>query len=291
MNGTARRVVVITGASAGIGKATAEAFARMGWFVIGTGRDPERSRQAEIDIRSVASPDARVEFVLGDFCEMSDVKRVAGEIAGLTDRIHVLINNAGGVRDQMYISSEGIEATMAANHFASFLLTRELLPILKATAADSPPGTVRVIAVASLAHENCQAIRWDDLNWSEDYAPNGIYCQAKLANILFARELNRRVAGDGIVSQSMHPGVVDSNFGNHGDEMMKGFMAARDDKAPPEQPARTLVWMATAPETGVDGGRYFFDLQEVPASALAMDDEAAARLWTETEKILAGIGF
>ncbi len=291
MNETTQRVVVITGASAGVGKATAEAFARMGWHVIGTGRDPKRSEQAEADIRSVASPDAKVDFVRGDFCEMADVKRVASEIAELTDRIHVLINNAGGVRDQRYVSSEGIEATMAANHFAPFVLTRDLLPILKATAAESAPGTVRVIAVGSSAHESCPGMRWDDLFWERDFGPGGIYCQAKLANNLFARALNRRVAADGIIAHTMHPGVVDSNFASHGDETMQGHLAAMDDKVPPEHPARTLVWLATAPETGVDGGRYFYDLSETPAAPQGTDDEAAARLWNVTEDILAGIGL
>lgn len=286
-----QKVAVVTGASAGIGKATAEALVRMGWHVIGTGRDPERSNQAEAELRSAANGDGRIDLLRGDFCEMADVVRIAGEIRGLTDRIHVLINNAGGVRDARYVSAEGIEATMAANHYAPFLLTRELMPVLKATAPDSPPGTVRVIAVSSAAHEVCQAMRWDDLDWDKDYAPTPIYCQAKLANLLFARELNKRVAGDGIISQAMHPGVVDSNFANHGDDAMLEFMTARDDKVPSERPARTLVWMATAPEIGSEGGRYFYDLEEVPAAAQALDDDAAAKLWEVTERRLAELGY
>ena len=290
MSDPEQNVVVITGASAGVGKATAEAFARMGWHVIATGRNPVRCDQAEADIRSVASPGACVDFLRGDFCEMADVKRIASEIAEITDRIDVLINNAGGVRDQQYISSEGLEATMAANHFAPFVLTRELLPILKATAEKAPTGSVRVIAVSSAAHESCPVMRWEDLFWSKDYVANGIYCQAKLANLLFARELSRRVSSDGIISQAMHPGVVDSNFGSHGDDFMRGFMENRDDKVPPERPARTLVWMATSPEAGEDPGRYFYDMKEVPAAPHALDDEAASRLWDETEKILATLG-
>lgn len=290
MNGTTRRVVVVTGASAGIGKATATAFARMGWHVIGTGRTPERCDQAEADIRSVASAEARVDFLRADFCEMHEVKRVADAIAGLTDRVDVLINNAGGVRDQRYVSSEGLEATMAANHFATFLLTRELLPLLKATAAHSPPGSVRVLAVSSEAHRVVETIRWDDLCWEKDYAPSPIYCQAKLCNNLFIRELNRRVSADGIVAQAMGPGVVLTNFASHGDDAMQSYMKDAPG-ASAEEAARTLVWMATSPECGIDGGRYFYELQEKPVTPLASDDEAAARLWTETEKILAGIGY
>ncbi len=289
MTQSKQKTVVVTGASSGIGKATAEAFARMGWHVIGTGRDPARSEQAEADIRSVATGGACVDFVRGDFCEMADVVRIAGEIAGLTDRIDVLINNAGGVRDQKYVSSEGLEATMAANHFATFLLTRELLPILKATAQGQPAGSVRVIAVASEAHRSCPEIRWDDLFWEQDYAASPIYCQAKMCNILFIRELNDRVSADGIVAQSMGPGVVHTNFASHGDEMMQSYLDGVPG-ATPEEAARTLVWMATSDECGTDGGRYFYELEEKPLSDLAQDDDAAKRLWIESERILSEIG-
>lgn len=289
MTENTQRTVVVTGASSGIGKATAEAFAMMGWHVIGTGRDPERSEQAEADIRSVASDGARVDFVRGDFCEMADVMRIAGEIASLTDRIDVLINNAGGVRDQKYLSSEGLEATMAANHFATFLLTRELLPILKATAQGQPAGSVRVIAVASEAHRSCSEIRWNDLFWDKDYAASAIYCQAKLCNILFIRELDRQVSLNGIVAQSMGPGVVHTNFASHGDEMMQTYLEDAPGATPAEA-ARTLVWMATSNECGQDGGRYFYELEEKPLTDLAKDDEAAMRLWIESERILSELG-
>src|SRR3546814_1256048 len=171
---TVRPVIVITGASSGIGKAAAEAFARMGWHVIGTGRDPERCAAAEQGIRAIASADARVDFVRGDFTEMADVRRVAGEIAAITDRIHVLVNNAGGVRDRFYRTSEGLEATFAANHLAPFLLTRDLLPQLECAARESPPGTVRVIAVSSSGHMACPAMNWDDLMMPENFSAGQI---------------------------------------------------------------------------------------------------------------------
>jgi NAD(P)-dependent dehydrogenase (short-subunit alcohol dehydrogenase family) len=284
-----RRVAVVTGASAGIGLSTARMLAERGWHVIGTGRDPARSAAAEADIRAAASPEARVDFVRGDFNERADVKRVAAEITALAPRLDVLINNAGGVRDALYRTSEGLEATMAANHFAPFVLTRELLPLLKATAADSAPGAVRVIATSSSGHEYCQGMNWDDLNMFDSFTTGGVYCQAKLANILFTRELNRRLAADGIVAQSMHPGRVASNFGSHGDETMRAYMETNADTQP-DEPAQTLAWLATDPEGGRDGGRYFHALAEVEAAPQARDDEAAARLWTETEAMLSRIG-
>lgn len=287
---TTRRVAVVTGASAGIGLSTARMLAEQGWHVIGTGRDAGRSAAAEAEIRAAASPDAKVDFVRGDFTEMADVKRVAAQIKTLAPRLDVLINNAGGVRDKLYKTSEGLEATMAANHFAPFVLTRELLSLLKETAAKSAPGAVRVIATSSSGHEYSPGMNWADLNMFENFSTGGVYCQAKLANILFTRELNRQVAADGIVAQSMHPGRVASNFGSHGDESMQSYMAANADLTP-DDPARTLVWLATSEEGGRDGGRYFHQLEEVPAAPQALDDEAARRLWTESARMMAEIGI
>ena len=284
------RTAVVTGASAGIGKATAVALARMGWHVIGVGRDPTRSAAAEAEIRAAAAPGAKVGFVRADFTVMSDVRRAAHEIAAMTPRIDALINNAGGVRDSLVVTREGHEATFAANHLAPFLLTRELMPVLKATASTTPPGSVRVIAVSSSGHEYCPGMNWDDLNMLGRFTTGGAYCQAKLANILFTRELARRVAADGIIAQCMHPGVIDSNFVAHADEVMRRHMQAQGGK-PPEHAARTLVFLATSPEAGRNGGRYFHDCKEVPAARQALDDEAARRLWEESEKLLAKLGY
>jgi NAD(P)-dependent dehydrogenase (short-subunit alcohol dehydrogenase family) len=284
-----QRTVVITGASSGIGLASAEAFARAGWNVIGTGRDPVRSAQGEARIREAAAPGARVDFVRGDFCEMADVKRIAGEITALTDRVDVLVNNAGGVRDAIYTTSEGREATFAANHLAPFLLTRELLSLLERAASESEPGAVRVIAVSSLAHEYCPGMNWDDLMFRNGPA-GAAYCQAKLANVLYTRELNRRLSGKGIVAQVMHPGMVHSNFASHGDKAMQDHFAANEGGMP-EDAARTIFWLATSEEGGKDGGRYFHELAEAPIAPQGRDDQAAARLWTESEVLLSTLGI
>ncbi|MET1756234.1 SDR family NAD(P)-dependent oxidoreductase [Novosphingobium sp. RD2P27] len=285
---TSGRVVVITGASSGIGLASAQAFARDGWRVIGTGRDPIRSAEAEAAIRAAAPPEAQIHFLRGDFCEMAEVKRMAGEIAALTDRVDALVNNAGGVRDAIYTTGEGLEATFAANHLAPFLLTRELLPLLERAARDSEPGAVRIIAVSSLAHEYCPGMNWDDLMFRNGPA-GAAYCQAKLANVLFTRELNRRFADQGIVAQAMHPGMVHSNFASHGDKAMQDHFAANKGLQPADA-ARTILWLATSQEGGKEGGRYFHDLAEAPLAPQGRDDDAAARLWTESETLLSTLG-
>lgn len=282
-------VAVVTGASAGIGKETAKGLAALGWHVIGTGRDPARSAAAEAEIRAAAAKDGRVDFLTGDFCAMADVRRIAAQIMALSPRVDVLINNAGGVRDARHVTPDGLEATFAANHLAPFLLTHELLPALRAAAAGRPAGSVRVIAVSSSGHMACPAMNWDDLMFAENFTTGGAYCQAKLANLLFTRELNRRLAPEGIIAQAMHPGRVDSNFASHGDTAMQSYMAAAECVTP-DQPARTLVWLATDAEGGRDGGRYFHDCREEQAAPQALDDAAAARLWAESEKILGALG-
>jgi NAD(P)-dependent dehydrogenase (short-subunit alcohol dehydrogenase family) len=283
------RTVVVTGASSGIGLASARAFAAAGWHVIGTGRDAVRSAQGEAAIREVAVDGAKVDFLRADFCEMADVKRIAGDIALLTDRVDVLVNNAGGVRDAIYITDEGLEATFAANHLAPFLLTRELLPLLERAVTPNVPGAVRVIGVASSAHEHIAGMNWDDLMFRNGDA-GAAYCQAKLANVLYTRELARRMADKGIVAQAMHPGLVHSNFASHGGQAMQDHFAASQGGTPADA-ARTIFWLATSYEGGRRSGRYFHDLAEAPVAPQGADDAAAARLWTESEALLSTLGI
>lgn len=289
---SAQRVAVITGASSGIGLETAKAFAGMGWHVIGQGRDAGRSAQAEAEIRKACANGGRVDFLRANLSLMSETKTLADGIKGLTRRIDVLLNNAGGVRDKRYVTSEGTEETFAANHFAPFLLTRELMPLLEAAAADSAPGSVRVIAVSSLAYlQSAGGLNWEDLQHLHgDFAASAVYCEVKLANQLFNLELDRRVSGKGIVSQALVPGVVHTNFASHGDENMQGYLKDAPGLTPADV-ARTLVWMATAPETGAPGGRMFYDMQEQPVEPHGKDQAAAERLWQESEILLASIGY
>ncbi|WP_019926225.1 SDR family NAD(P)-dependent oxidoreductase [Nocardia sp. BMG111209] len=279
-----RPVAVVTGASSGIGKATAGELLARGWQVIGVGRDPQRSAAAAAELGG------GLVMLRGDFTLMAEVRRVADEIRSRTERLDVLINNAGGVRDRRIVTPDGTEATFAANHLAPFLLTRELWSLLAVTAAAQPAGAVRVLAVSSTAHRSSRGLDWDDVQSLGVEHPTVAYCRVKLANILFTRELARRGAADGIVAQVMHPGVVASNFATHGDAAMRAHMAAADTVAP-DEPADTLVWLATDPEAGHTPGRYFHRRAEEAPADLALDDAAAARLWVESENLLAALGF
>lgn len=284
-----RRVAVITGASSGIGKAAAKALLEQGWHVIAHGRDPERSAAAEAELTAAAAPGARLDMIRGDLSLLSDVARMAGVIAGLTDKVHVLLNNAGGTRAEKTITEEGNEATFAGNHLGHFLLTERLLPLLRAAAKDAPAGTVRVVNTSSAGHLASPPLDWDDLQYTRDWQSGRVYCLVKLYNVLHARELAKRLAADGIVAHSMHPGTIGSNFANHCEPGMKAYMESQDLR-PPEEGADTLVWLATAPEAGETTGEYFHNRQPSPMSQQALDDAAAAKLWAESEKLVAKAG-
>lgn len=287
---TAQRVAIVTGASSGIGLAAAKAFAGLGWHVIGQGRDPGRSAKAEDEIRAACTGGGKVDFLRANLSLMSETKQLADAIRELTNRIDLLLNNAGGVRDKRYVTDEGTEETFSANHLAPFLLTRELMPLLEATARESAPGAVRVIGTSSQAYKHTQGMNWDDLQrLSGEFQSGPAYCEAKLANQLFSLGLDRRLRDKGIVSQTLVPGPVATNFFNHGDEAMQGFGKTVEAMSP-EDVARTLVWIATGTETGAPGGRMFYDMAELPIDPQGRDEAAAERLWAESEKILTAIG-
>jgi NAD(P)-dependent dehydrogenase (short-subunit alcohol dehydrogenase family) len=285
-----QRVAVITGASSGIGKVAAIALARAGWQVIAQGRDPERTAAAAADIRAAAAAGTPVDMVRGDLSSLVDTARVATEIAGLTGRVHLLLNNAGGICKNLVITAEGNEANFAGNHLGHFLLTRTLLPSLRAAASAGEAGTVRVVNVSSRGHEVAPPIDWSDLQRVRNWNSMQSYCLSKLFNILFTRELARRVAANGIVVNAMHPGVVASNFASHADAAVQRNLASKPNLSS-EDGADTLVWLATAAEAGRITGEYFFQRAVTATSLAAKDDTAAARLWTESEALLSRAGI
>jgi len=286
MTETDTRVAVVTGASSGIGKEAAKALAGQGWRIIALGRDPARSAAAEAEIRA-ASSGQPVDMLVVDLALLGEAARAAKTIAALSHRVDVLFNNAGGIAVDQRITSEGHEGTFAGNHLGPFVLTDALLPLLRDTVRDRPPGAVRIVNTSSSAHEYSQGFDWDDLELLDNYRSGAAYCNVKLANILFTRVLARRVAADGIVVHAMHPGTVDSNFASHGDAELKQRMAAHDLR-PPAEAADTLVWLATADAPGKSTGHYYYRREAIPIAPLAQDDALAERLWAHSEALIEG---
>lgn len=287
MGEQAVRVAVITGASAGVGKAAAMALAAQGWSVIAVGRNPARSAAAEAEIRAVSAGGA-VSMLIADLAVMAEVERLAAEIAALTPRIDLLANNAGGMPARLEMTVEGLEASFAGNHLGPFLLTRRLLPLLHAAAKDSPAGAVRIVNTSSDGSEMTGACDVDALLDPDRFDTGRAYCGAKLANVLHARGLARRLAAEGIVAHAFHPGTIDSCFF---DDIPDATRAYTDTltKLPVEAGADTLVWLATSAEGGQSSGGYWY--QRAPRVPNPLVDDAAAveRCWQDSERWLAKV--
>ena len=284
----ARRVAVVTGASSGIGQEVAKALAAQGFRVIALGRDPARSAAAAVDIRS-ASTGGQVDLIRADLALLADAARAAREIAALTDRIDVLVNNAGGMAKEKVVTREGLEENFSGNHLGPFLLTVRLLPLLRRAASNAAPGSVRIVNTSSDASEMIPGLDWSDLQGLKEFRTGTAYCRAKLANVLFARGLAARLAKDGIVAHAVHPGTVASNFSTHADEATQARLKTYAALSPAEG-ADTLVWLATADEPGMSSGGYFH--QRKPRTPSPFADEVANvdRLWEESEKLIAAVG-
>lgn len=273
---------VVTGASSGIGKEAAKALAALGWHVIAHGRDPDRTAAAEAEIRHVAT--GRVDMLNCDLAILSDTAQMAGQIAKLTDRVDVMLCNAGGMRSELVVTSEGNDASFAGNHLGHFLLVQRLMPQLRAA------KNARVISTTSDGHFYCKAIQWDDLQLIGNWDAGASYCLVKLCNVLFTRELAKRGAADGIVTHAFHPGVVGSNFTSHVPDSTRAYMATLDAQTP-EAAAQPLIWLATSDEAGTMTGLYWNKGVAEEPNALALDDSNATRLWTESAALLAKAGF
>ena len=278
------KTAVVTGASSGIGLVVARELARAGWRVIAQGRDPARSAAALAQIRA-AAPAAQVDMIEADLSTMAQVGRFARDVAGLTDRIDVLANNAGFIPERRVVTADGLEQCFAADHLAPFLLTNRLLPLLRAAG----PGA-QVINTASVAHTFVKDMRWDDLQLAGKFSPGDAYAQAKLANILHVRALATRLAGDGIRANAVHPGLVGTNFSTHGNWLVKAmYFLSRPFQLTAEQGADTILWLAQG-GGGEATGEYFAKRAVTKTTPAGQSREGAERLWKISEELVAAAG-
>jgi len=264
------RICLVTGATSGIGEATAHALAKLGASVIVHGRDAARCDRVAAEIQS-ASGNARIESILGDLASLDQVRRMAAELHARTDRIHVLINNAGAMVPTYRETTDGFEHTFAVNHLAPFLLTNLILDLLRAGAP------ARIVNVASGSHRRA-VLDFDDLNSRKDFESRAVYARSKLMNVYFTRELARRLADTGVTVNALSPGLVKTRFGLK-DGMGEYQQSVMERGMPPEEGARTSVYLVSAPELAQVSGGYFQDSAPFELSESALDDAAARRLW------------
>ncbi len=281
------QVAVITGGNAGIGKETAVALARAGWRVFITARDPGRGTAALEDIRA-RSASERTAVIPLDLADLASVRAFPALLAAQTDQLDVLVNNAGLVLQDRRVTSDGFEQTFGVNHLGHFLLTDLLLDRLRAN-----PNGSRVVVVSSHAHKMARrGLDFDDLQTEHRrYRGFAAYSRSKLANILFTRELARRLDGSNITVNALHPGFVDSRFGRDGDTRRWFEVAYRVGSVmaiTPEAGAQTSVYLASSPDVDGITGEYFYKGRPAKVSSAALDNVAATRLWAASE-ILVGI--
>ena len=268
----AGRTVLVTGATGGIGRATAMGLAAMGANLAITGRDRARTEGAAREIRAAGG--RQVDLFVADLSSQSEVRRLANEMLQTYPRVDVLVNNVGGYWNTRHVTADGLEHTFALNHLAPFLLTNLLLDRLKQSAR------ARVVTVASNAHATGQ-IDFDDLQGERSYSGSRAYNQSKLANILFTYELARRLQASAVTANALHPGVVNTSFGAEDPGGVQRLIIpfARPFMKTPSQGAATSIHLASAPDLELVTGRYFANSKPKRSSKRSYDEAAAARLW------------
>jgi retinol dehydrogenase 12 len=264
------QICVVTGATSGIGRAVATARGRLGAQLVLVARDRDRGEATAAGLVAAGAPPPRLE--IADLASMTQVRALADRLGAL-ERIDVLVNNAGLLAGQRRVTADGFEEVFAVNHLAPFLLTSLLLGTLTAAAP------ARVITVTSGAHAAAR-LDLDDLQMEREWDPWRAYASSKLANILFTRELARRLAGTGVTANCAHPGMVRTRFGREARLPMRAAVTlARPFMLSPERGASTIVYLATSPEVASATGGYYVRRQQREPSPAARDDTTAQRLW------------
>jgi len=268
------KLVMVTGATGGIGYVTARELARMGARVIVVGRDPAKCNRVVGELKAAAQNDG-VSSLSADLSSLREVRRLADAFRGAHDRLDVLVNNAGAIFAKRRLSADGIEMTFALNHLSYFLLTDLLLDRLRASPAP------RIVNVASRAHMGAH-LDFDDLLCEKRYTAMLAYRRSKLANLYFTYELARRLRETPITVNALHPGLVATGFGGNNSFVFRwGIRAAFRlfGAIDAEAGARTSIHLASSPEVAGVTGRYFAEEKETPSSEVSRDEEAARRLW------------
>jgi NAD(P)-dependent dehydrogenase (short-subunit alcohol dehydrogenase family) len=272
------KTVVITGGTSGIGQVTAEALAGMGARIVLIARDPSRGEMAMTRLRA-SGPAVKHAIHYADLSRLSEMKRVGREIAAAEPRIDILINNAGAMFSRREVTEDGLELTFATNHVAYFVLTHLLRDRLVGSTS------ARVISTSSHAHKGAK-LNFDDLQLAKGYSGFKAYGRSKLCNILFTRELARRLAGTGVTANCLHPGFVATRFGDQAQGFgARVFGLLKNFAITPERGADTIIYLASSDVPAKVTGAYFYKREESTPTREALDDQSARRLWEETAKM------
>lgn len=272
------KIILITGATSGIGKETARILAGMGAELVLVARDEDKLKNTISEIGKTTG-NTKLEYIQCDLSSLDDIRQMTGNFLQKHKRLDVLINNAGLIVPEFRKTVDGYEYTFALNHLGYFLTTGLLIEILLKSAP------ARIVSVSSVAH-TWSDIQFDDLMFEKKYNPMKAYGQSKLANILFTRELARRLNGKGVTANCLHPGAVNTRFGSEfkgvfkaGIELFRPFMVS------PQKAAETPVYLATSSDVEGISGAYFVKKRQAKTSRAAQDMEKARKLWEISEKL------
>jgi NAD(P)-dependent dehydrogenase (short-subunit alcohol dehydrogenase family) len=277
--GNSKKICLLTGATAGIGKAAATGLAAQDYEMVLTGRNPEKLADTVKEIREKTGSDS-VHGLVADFADLGQVRQLAKQFQEKFPRLDVLINNAGAYFNERQRTSYGVEKTFLVNHLASFLLTNLLLDSLHQSTS------ARIINVSSNAHLQAK-LDLNDLNFERFYFGFWAYGRSKLANILFTYELARRLKGTYVTANALHPGLVGTSIFKTDFSIFDGpfkWLMERISLTP-EQGADNTVYLATSPDVEGISGKYFVKREAVSSSSLSYDEELARRLWEKSEKV------
>ncbi|MBI1287073.1 MAG: SDR family NAD(P)-dependent oxidoreductase [Flavobacteriales bacterium] len=276
------KTVVITGGNAGIGKATAIALAKKGASIVITSRSEEKAKEAVAEIKK-SSGNEKIDFVTIDLSSQKSVREAAEKLKAKCPKIDVLINNAGCYFSELKLNDAGLEMQFATNHLGHFLLTNLLMENLKAT------DKARIVNLASIAHKSTRELDLNDINFEKSgYGGWKSYSRSKFCNILFTRELAKRLEGTGITANAVHPGGVRTEIAEKNANWFTklGWILTKPLMVSVEDGAKTSVYLASSDEVEGKTGGYWVKCKQYYSNRPSQDPETAAALWKKSEELV-----